>query len=375
MSRLFFLSQRLICIVLNFFRGYMRLPPSLGCWLTAHPSVAAAIKWQFTFDTNAYDVPESAKKAWPRWSSAEKQALVRAFEDAWTWYKQPDPLNNLGESIPYPPINMNDTSSDTGNPQVAVPASYAWDLYLRWIALNLLVEIDHLLPWSVLGYNEEQLQVLFDSAAIMSRRNDATYVIGSSNPAHPSFVKRKDNQGASLIAPPRYTYAFLTKNGLVGGTRLETINRVLQWVSDNLTHFYGASSYGNMAAHWQYRGIPPISRVIEGTMSTVTNSFAHWTAGCHGTTGLLRNVLRAANIPVHIVRICGHSLVYFMTEGLYLDHGDNPYNSTFRGTGLPASTLLIDETTYTAWFGSNMDNNDFNCPGNVGQQVNVLAGP
>ncbi len=367
--------QRLVCNLVNFFRIRQGLSPSLPCWLSSNPTVAAAIKWQFQFDTTVYDVPETAKKAWPTWSNAEKQALVQAFEDAWTWYyKQPDPVNNLAESIAYPPLNVMDTSDNNASPWVAVATTDAWDLYVRWIALNLLVEIGRLVPWSVTGYTDEQLQVLFDSTAIMSRRPDDTFAMCSGDPGMPQYVKRKDNLGGSMIAPPRYTYAFLVTNGLIGTTRLETIDKLLQWVSDNLVHFYGSSNYGNMEANWQYRGIPPISRVIEGTTSTVDNTFNHWTAGCHGTTGFLRNVLRATNIPVYIVRICGHGLVYFMTEGLYLDHGDDPYNLTFKGTGLPASALLIDEATYTAWFGTNMDNNDINCPGNVGHQVNVLAG-
>ena len=105
-----------------------------------------------------------------------------------------------------------------------------------------------------------------------------------------------------------------------------------------------------MDAIWQYRGIPPITRVIEGTTTSRPDfTFQHWTAGCHGTTGFLRNVLRAANIPVQIVRICGHELCYFMTEKLYLDHGDDPYNTLFKSTGLPVVDLLIDEATFENW--------------------------
>ncbi len=376
MRNLLYLPKWLICVLLNWFRARMGLPPSLGCWLTSHPTVAASIKWQYQFETSAYDVPETAKKAWASWSTAERQALVQAFEDAWNWwYGQADPANNLQEAIAYPPVNVNDTSNDNGSPWVAVATAYAWDLYLRWVALNLVAELGHHFSWSVLTYDASQLQALFDSAAIMSRRPDGTYNVGSGDPGHPNYVKRKDNLGGSLIAPPRSTYAFLVKNGLIGATRLETIGTVLQWVSDNLVHFYGAANYGNMDAHWQYRGIPPITRVIEGTTATVTNEFRHWTAGCHGTTGFLRSVLRAANIPVQIVRICSHSLAYFMTDGRYLDHGDDPYNSTFKGTGLPASALLIDEATYVSWFGADPDNHDTaTCPGNIGHQVNVLAG-
>jgi hypothetical protein len=242
--------------------------------------------------------------------------------------------------------------------------------------VNLLAEIGGHFPWSVLSYSAEQLQVLFDSTAIMSRTPHGTFTLCSGNPEHPNYVKRKDNLGGSLIAPPRYTYAFLIKNNLVGTTRLDTIAKVLQWISNHLVHFFGAANYGNMDANWQYRGIPPITRVIEGTTSSVAGSFPafqHWTAGCHGTTGFLRNVLRAANIPVQIVRICDHGLCYFMTENLYLDHGDDPYNLDFKSTGLPAVDLLIDEATYETWFGTNPDNNDTNCS-YIGNQVKVLKG-
>lgn len=76
---------------------------------------------------------------------------------------------------------------------------------------------------------------------------------------------------------------------------------------------------------------------------------------------------------MHISTVCGHSHACFTTEGLYLDHGDNPYNSTFKGTGLPAAALLIDHATYVAWFGAGTDNRSEGCD-KIGQQVDVLAG-
>ena len=62
-----------------------------------------------------------------------------------------------------------------------------------------------------------------------------------------------------------------------------------------------------------------------------------------------------------------------MTENLYLDHGDDPYNLDFKSTGLPAVDLLIDEATYESWFGTDPDNHDTNCS-YVGNQVKVLKG-
>jgi hypothetical protein len=40
----------------------------------------------------------------------------------------------------------------------------------------------------------------------------------------------------------------------------------------------------------------------------------------------------------------------------------------------PASDLLIDETTYTSWFGSRQVNHDTNC-GEVGRRARELTPP
>ena len=79
----------------------------------------------------------------------------------------------------------------------------------------------------------------------------------------------------------------------------------------------------------------------------------HYTLGCHGTTGVLRAVLAAANIPVKETDVCGHAMPYFMADHVYLSHGDDPYGSfgTSDTTISPPMTdLLIDQATYTDWF-------------------------
>ena len=372
-------AKTIPCRIINLFLQFLGRPPSVACWLESNPTIANSIKWQTTFMLSAYDVPEAAKVKYPDWTDAQKIELQEAFDDAWNWHKQRNPFRRFTETIAYPPTNISETlATDTASPGVKVDEAYARDLYIRWIATNLVAEIGQHFPWSITTLSPEGLQVLFDSCAMMTRDPLNRFSICAGSPGHSNYVKRKDNLGGSLLAPPRYTYSFLRINSLIGATRLETITKVLQWVSDNLVHFYGASNYINMQAHWQYRGIPPITAVIEGTTSTATTppEFRHWTAGCHGTVGFLRNVLRAANIPVQIIIICGHGLAFFMTEGLYLDHGDDPYNLIFKASGHTAGELLIDQATYTAWFGTNPDNHEdtMSCS-NIGHQVDVLSGP
>ena len=219
------------CRLLRVIRAIRGLPPSLDCWLSDHPNVADSIKWQVTFDTSVYDIPAAAKRAWPTWSDAEKQELAAAFEDTWRWlYGQASPFATLNETLAYPPVNQNNTTTSTDSPWTAVTESYARELYLRWIGLSLAVEIGGHVPWSVTGYTAEQLQVLFDSASFLSRRPDNTYLVCAGSPGHPNYVNRKDNLGGSLIAPPRFTLAFLRNATLVGATRAATIAQLTRLV-------------------------------------------------------------------------------------------------------------------------------------------------
>jgi hypothetical protein len=98
--------------------------------------VAATVKWQFKFDTTSYDVPETAKVSWANWTSRQKDDLYNAYTDAWKWYIQPNHFQNLNETITYPPNNIGESvTNDNASPYVKVDAAYAWDLYIRWIAL------------------------------------------------------------------------------------------------------------------------------------------------------------------------------------------------------------------------------------------------
>lgn len=330
-----------------------------------------SIRWQPAYTGSGYSIPESGKVIYPNWSLEQRTQLTKEFNLAWYWCRRRTRFADLQETIVYPPTNLAASGADSESPAVKVSPSYGWNLYVRWVGLHLAVELSGMSPQKLTQLPPSMLQVLFDSSAIMTRAGDDTIVVGNGSPGHPNYVRRQDNRGASLIAPPRWTYRFLAQNDLIGPTTTETIGRLLDWVSDNLSHFFGASTYANMESIWQYRGLPPITRIVDGTASAA-DGFAHWTAGCHGTCGFVRNVLRAVNIPVFIMIACEHSMLYFPTEDRYLDHGDNPYNQNFKKTGRPALDLLIDADTFEAWFGPGTDNRAGGCAA-IGQQVKVLG--
>jgi hypothetical protein len=101
-----------------------------------------------------------------------------------------------------------------------------------------------------------------------------------------------------------------------------------------MSHFLGTGTAKDMEDTWHYRGLASVQRVIEGTHNhnpEVSNEFSHWTAGCHGTTGFLRAVLRTVNIPVEYTREASHAQPHFVHQNLWLDHGDDPYTTLTRG--------------------------------------------
>lgn len=363
--------RRIMCRIRNLLRMINGKGPLLSCWFMNNKRIADHIKWQFEYSNSVYEVEENEKKKWSDWSSEQKLKLQHEFDRAWDWLNNQngsfDPVN---EGLSYPPQNVYDTSNENGAPFTAVTNEYAWELYVRWIAFQLAVEIGNYVPWTVLELPDSELELLLDSSALM-RKFSLGYMVATGSPTHSNHDSIEKNFGTSLIAPPWYTFAFLKNNNIIGQSISDTINNLIDWSSENLIHYFGAFNYQNTENHWQYRGNPPITRIIEGTTFSGNNQFRHWTAGCHGTAGFFRNVFRAVNLPVYIPLICNHAQIYFPTEGTYIDHGDNPYNNNFKNSDLPAEYLLIDEDTHEQWFGVGENNRQVGCE-YIGGQVKSI---
>jgi hypothetical protein len=108
----------------------------------------------------------------------------------------------------------------------------------------------------------------------------------------------------------------------------------------------------------------PLARVLEGTVCLSDNKFGHYTGGCTSTSWILSWVLKPINIPVVNVQdpsgTCGHSVTGFISEGMYLDHGDLPYNRAVDQSAIPGSWLLINQQTFKEWFPTPPDT-DISC--------------
>lgn len=291
-------------------------------WLQACPAVAASIVWE----------DSGGPHAWPSWSAAWKNELMEAFA-----------LARSGGSITVPDVPRNLAVLADNDPATTLltPAD-AWAYYKASVARSLAAQIGRQLGWSLTGYTAPELAQLFDSRE-MFRWN-----------AVPAGYRIEDWHGSVTPAPPAYIHDFLATAGLIGNSRLDTIVRVLDWCRANLHHMGGGLDTLNMEHYWQYRGRPPVVRVLTGTVlsSDTQLRLFHWTAGCWGTVGLLRALLRVVNIPVKLLGVVTHAQPWFMADDRYLDHGDDPYNILLRADPpVPMAEVLINGTTYNEWFG------------------------
>jgi hypothetical protein len=298
-------------------------------WLEVNPRIAKALYWN-----NPY----------PLWESERKAEFKKAVEDSQT---------GLGQHWSTPPVNQRELHNHD-HPDTVFSAEDAWRIYCTTTAAMIAFELDRELPWSVQTLDDESITALFDSRTIFRVVPDGYQLLHRSVPAS-----------------PHETIEFLSAENILGHNRLETIIRLMKWSHQNQTHFLGRYESENVSNHWNYRGAPPVSHILQGTTNQ-SFGFSHWTAGCRGTTAFFQSVLRVVNIPVRQEIQCGHALPYFVSEGLYLSHGDDPYNSLWPdGESIPVEALLISRDTHHHWFGDH--NEAESVCNNVSRQTCELA--
>ncbi len=343
-------------------------PPNLYEWLNANPNVRDSISWLVP-NTKTY---KADKQQFQAWVTTRKDELVKAFEAAW---------NNQPSNAVDMPTNL---ESPSNFPATVMPPDQAWNYFKASVAQSLAIEIGKRVPWSVKPYSSEALAVLFDAEKLYKWDNSLDgYRVLSDNgyftPSPPEFSLKFLNQiGAvsitglgsipGLAAVPKQTgrpqIPIPLSLPTAQNARTRTIARLFDWGRYYLLHFAGDYTTENMKAHWQYGGMPPLSRVINGTINQTLKlkEIGHWTAGCYGTTGFLSGVLRAVNIPVQQKFACQHSLAHFVADDLYLTHSDDLYNSFSKPASVtsnlpfPSTELLISGSQFKAWFGSNCNN-------------------
>ncbi len=319
--------------------GYLEPLFNLDNWLNSR---------RYIRDFINFELPNGTIYNYNNWTSLEKSQLANYY------YKvlrlRETGVSETPELISIP--NDNDIASTN------ISRDTAWNYYLAFVAQSLVVEADKRINWSVQHNSEEEKELIFDSRSLFLWNSNMNYYY---IPITLGFVSPGD---------PFRIYRFLLKNQLIGNNHLQTVTRLVNW-SRQLRHFSGNRNVNNIYDQWQYKGFPPIERVINGTtqISRPLNGIKKRTGGCRGTTGFLRMCLRTVNIPVKLEIRAGHALPNFVSIQRYLSHGDDPYNQMFKNENqIPTSRLLIDQNTWDNWFGVGVNHRE-----NIGRQVRELA--
>jgi hypothetical protein len=325
-------------------------------WLRDNSDIAKAIIWRAD---GSKRTSNGVSRAYHSWSKVKKLELSSTF-----WRILLDLQSGLSE-VPPSTVNLYDEEVFSTN---LVPED-AWKYYLAYIASGLRVELDKLVHWSIFRYNKKQLELLFDSRSFFEyfQSRDVYSILR----CHDSLF----NHGSATLGDPVRIYDFLDDKKLIGITRWGTVGRFLGWCRDNLVHFKDGNTPENYLEYWQYEGYPPVERIISGT-EHFDLGFQHFTAGCWGTTGFLRTVLRTINIPVVLEERCGHALPHFVYDTkheFYLSHGDDPYNSLYKHSTpqfIPLE-LIIDHYKFDRWFNRSLPEETI-C-NNIGRHALELA--
>jgi hypothetical protein len=309
-------------------------------WLAKHPEVRQRIFWQIP-------ATEMAGLRYTQWSDGMKDDLRHAvatlFEGGSLGITDPPPLA-------YEPPEWAET-------RFAEPV--AWSIFIGHVAQSIFCDASGYVSWSLGELESSELDVLFDGRSLFIWDAELGHYTSHWNvtPGDPAWV-----------------FKFLVANDLVGDSRVDTIHRFLGWACSHLMHFGGGHEVANHLDYWQYRGEAPVRRILEGTLHPNYDTYPprHWTAGCHGTVGLLRAVFRTANIPVEYIYMMGHAQPHWVHEDLYLSHGDDCYRHALEGhPPIPVSLLPIGQGLYDLWFGDEVD--EITAQKNVGRRPAELA--
>jgi hypothetical protein len=317
-------------------------------WLSSNTTIANAIVWR--------DDAHMAGVSYASWTDTQKSQL---FETYWKITQGPD----LGLSgTPTCTVTLDNSGSVWST---NLDHDLAWSYYLGYVAQSIWAERSGKVPWSLSSLSSDELGFLFDSHSLFEwGTGPQKYVILQQH-------NLLFDHGTATPGDPVRTFQFLIQNSLLGATATQTVGLLLDWCRQNLIHYYGGNDPANLQATWQYTGFPPVERVISGTTHPQYGQ-GHWTAGCWGTTGFLRAVLRTANIPVKLEKKCDHALPHFLHEALYLSHGDDPYNAWSKAKPqFPIGDLPIDQAKFDAWFGANLP--DSTICGNIGKRPYELT--
>ena len=227
----------------------------------------------------------------------------------------------------------------------------AWNMFAPHLAVSLFVEVNHLVPWTVRGYDENSLKLLFDGSRFIS------YYATANN--YKFYLEKGMGSGSQGITDWNafYNLNFLRTNSMIKPTQQESIYELTEWMSSHLFHDWFPRAYSLRNDYGYNSSNYPVDKILNPPENV--NSY---TAGCPGTASLYGALLHTINIPVmknsslpeyfpESGRLGWHTGVLFPTANLALVHGDEPYTMSYlRGPReVPEEEAMYTIAEFTAF--------------------------
>lgn len=205
----------------------------------------------------------------------------------------------------------------------------AWNMFAPHLAASLFVEVNRLVPWSIRGYNENELKLLFDGTRFIS--------YSSTGNTYKFSMDKTTGSGSQGITDWNafYNLNFLRENSMIKPTQQESIYELTEWMSQHLFHDWFPRAISVRRDYGYNSSNYPVNKILNPPEDV--NSY---TAGCSGTASLYGALLSTINIPVmknsslpeyfpESGRLGWHTGVIFPTANLALAHGDEPYTMSY----------------------------------------------
>ena len=312
LKRLLHKSILVICLLTT---NVLLHSQSIEAFLNANPKIANEVVWC----TQASPLIEVAYADWDPAMKSELQDLY----DGIAIGNYPDfaqPFDNLYDA--------------EGGYSTYISMENGKTAYMAYLATSLYFEMNNTFSWKIADYNAEQISRIVNYKSFLDPRSNAD-----------TNYQQSFRLSNSMFAPPAFLMpGFFEKYNIIEPTSdYETFTNILEY-SKGLRHFSGYYNFDDFENHWQYRGVPPAQRIIEGTTRTSDNIFASFTAGCHGTNSFYMTICRLINIPVVYTRNSGHAVPFVPTiDSMFITHGDDPYNKINKSMDLHNKNLLVNK--------------------------------
>ena len=336
---------------------------SLSARLAACPGLDDLLIWE---DGDGR-VSSHSGYSYPAWTGKQRARLDQLFEMIQTGQA------NLGLDCPSPAANLwsaGQTNSAPNTPvrsefvtQIFFTANQAFDTYAAHVAWSLYLEVNHVVPWSLLNHPAGELVEFFDSRRYHTRfpARSGLYPSGYANPAdYPTAIQdgrdfwnatSRNSAGWEAVCDPRVAHEFLSGGSgssshvnLLGATETATLKNLTWWFYNNVSHgdYRDAQTSAVLSTPSVFLSDRLVARA-DAFYTPPSQPLVIANQGCHSASNLFYDLAKGVNIPVlHVASTQPAHYAASPFPPVYIDYGR--HSGLVYGWGSPSTTLVLQHT-------------------------------